>query len=268
MNDSGHYILTVSSDEIERLRLQAEVLAPLTRRALRAAGIESGGEVLDVGTGTGDVAFLVAELVGPSGRVHGVDIEAGMIVVAREDARVRGVKHTTFEQVVPGSGDGTQYDGVVARFVLAQQADQPGFLRQLAARVRPGGTLLIIDSANYGHNAWSMPPQPLYDELVRTIFSVTRELGHDHNTGMNFVSLFEQAGLPEPEITADWLVGGPRSKLLDCALLSMRSIFAAASSAGVPDLPGPIMLEQARASIEAASAQVAFQCIATAWVRL
>jgi ubiquinone/menaquinone biosynthesis C-methylase UbiE len=68
------YVLGHSAQELQRLTLQARLLAPITRRLLLAAGVASGMRVLDVGSGMGDVAFLAAELVGPAGHVVGADL--------------------------------------------------------------------------------------------------------------------------------------------------------------------------------------------------
>jgi protein-L-isoaspartate O-methyltransferase len=59
--------------ETRRLILAAEILNPFTRRMLQDAGLQAGMRVLDIGTGAGDVALVAAELVGPGGRVVGVD---------------------------------------------------------------------------------------------------------------------------------------------------------------------------------------------------
>ena len=45
----------------------------MTRRFFRDAGIAKGMRVLDIGSGAGNVAFLAAEMVGPSGEVVGTD---------------------------------------------------------------------------------------------------------------------------------------------------------------------------------------------------
>ena len=65
---AGAYVLGHSDRELERLRLQAQLIDPITRQFLIEAGISPGMRVLDVGSGAGDVAFLAADLVGPPGR--------------------------------------------------------------------------------------------------------------------------------------------------------------------------------------------------------
>jgi ubiquinone/menaquinone biosynthesis C-methylase UbiE len=56
------------------LQRQAELLEQPTRRLFGDTGITTGMRVLDLGSGAVDVALIVAELVGPTGRVVGVDV--------------------------------------------------------------------------------------------------------------------------------------------------------------------------------------------------
>ena len=58
------YLLGHSAREMQRLILQARLLAPITRSFFHAAGIGPGMRVLDVGSGAGDVAILASDLVG------------------------------------------------------------------------------------------------------------------------------------------------------------------------------------------------------------
>src|SRR5262249_23490092 len=67
------YVFGHSQVELRRLAYQAALIEPVTRLLLVEAGVTSGMRVLDVGTGRGDVAILVAELVGETGSVVGVD---------------------------------------------------------------------------------------------------------------------------------------------------------------------------------------------------
>ena len=60
------YVLGGTGREHERLSRQARIFNPFTERLFRNAGISRGQRVLDIGSGVGDVAMLVAELVGRS----------------------------------------------------------------------------------------------------------------------------------------------------------------------------------------------------------
>ena len=74
VDHAGHtvtYALGHSDQELDRLAVQARLIDPITRRFFRDAGIVSGMRVLDVGSGSGDTAFLAANLVGDTGQVVG-----------------------------------------------------------------------------------------------------------------------------------------------------------------------------------------------------
>jgi SAM-dependent methyltransferase len=65
---------------------------PVARKLLPAAALRPGDRVLDVGCGTGIVARLAAEAVGRDGSVTGLDIEPGMLAVARSAAEGKGIE--------------------------------------------------------------------------------------------------------------------------------------------------------------------------------
>ena len=75
-NEQNSYVLGHADQELDRLTIQARILEPSTRQLLQEAGLRPGMRVLDIGCGSGDVSFLAASLVGPAGRVVGVDLAA------------------------------------------------------------------------------------------------------------------------------------------------------------------------------------------------
>ena len=92
------YALGRSDDEYARLTEQANFLRPLTERFFRNAGITPGMKVLDVGSGVGDVALLLAELVGPEGKVVGVDMDGGALEKARKRVEQLELRNVEFVQ--------------------------------------------------------------------------------------------------------------------------------------------------------------------------
>jgi protein-L-isoaspartate O-methyltransferase len=81
------YALGSERPEIARLDGQAALYSEPTLHLLRSAGIGPGMRVLDLGTGLGHVAQLVADLVGPEGEVIGVDAEPALLEVAKSRSR-------------------------------------------------------------------------------------------------------------------------------------------------------------------------------------
>ena len=76
------YVLGHAPEELRRLILQAGILRPITARLLHDAGIGPGMRVLDLGCGVGDVTMLLADMVGPSGSIVGIDHSPQAIALA------------------------------------------------------------------------------------------------------------------------------------------------------------------------------------------
>src|SRR4051812_47671803 len=75
----GDYVLATGDAAANRLRILNNVYGPGTRQILSEAGIEPGMRVADLGCGVGMVTQLLADLVGPTGEVVGVDFSAEQI---------------------------------------------------------------------------------------------------------------------------------------------------------------------------------------------
>src|SRR5215475_5432678 len=116
---SADYPLGHSDAEHERLIRQAKQVAPITERLFREAGIGSGQRVLDLGSGVGDVAMLLARLVGPSGEVVGIERDANSIARSSERVKTAGLNNVSFTQVdVNDIASRRPFDAVVGRFIF------------------------------------------------------------------------------------------------------------------------------------------------------
>src|SRR5437764_14798160 len=93
------YALGSTDAEHERLIRQAARVAPTTERLFREAGIGPGQRVLDLGSGVGDVAILVARLVGPSGEVVAIERDPKSIAKARARVTEAGFHNVSFNEL-------------------------------------------------------------------------------------------------------------------------------------------------------------------------
>ena len=124
MSVTDAYVLGRSDAETRRLIAQHQIYGPITRRLFEAAGIGAGMTVLDVGSGAGDVALLLAELVGPRGRVVGVDTNAAILDTARARAQAAGWRNVEFHTGdVRELSPETKFDAVVGRWILMYLPD-------------------------------------------------------------------------------------------------------------------------------------------------
>jgi ubiquinone/menaquinone biosynthesis C-methylase UbiE len=112
----------------------AEWAAPL----VEAADLVPGQTVLDVACGTGIVARTAADRVGPSGRVTGLDLSAGMLTVAR---RLRAdIQWRQGDATALPFPDGS-FDAVLCQAALMFFPDATRALGEMARVCRPGGTI-------------------------------------------------------------------------------------------------------------------------------
>jgi ubiquinone/menaquinone biosynthesis C-methylase UbiE len=166
MSSTGHgpsptraYALGHSDRELERLSAQARLIDPITRQFFRDAGIVPGMRVLDVGSGAGDVSFLVADMVGDAGEVVGVDRAPNALAAARARAAAQSRHNVLFLEGDPAEMEFERtFNAVVGRYVLQFQPDPVAMLRKLAVHLRPGGSIVFHEIDWDG--ARSFPPLP------------------------------------------------------------------------------------------------------------
>src|SRR6476646_11890400 len=128
------YALGYTDAENRRLIRQAAALSPLTERLIRDAGISTGHRVLELGSGMGDVAMLVARLVGPTGEVLGVERDPNSIKIAQSRAHEAGLQNISFSQSdITQLHGGKLFDAAVGRFILQFVPDPVAVVRSLVA---------------------------------------------------------------------------------------------------------------------------------------
>jgi ubiquinone/menaquinone biosynthesis C-methylase UbiE len=116
--------------------------APLAQDLIDAASLRPGEAVLDVACGTGIIARIAAERVGPTGIVAGLDLNAGMLEVARSVSASGGIEwYEGNAEAIPLPDE--SFDVVTCQMGLQFFADKPAALREMLRVLKPGGRLLI-----------------------------------------------------------------------------------------------------------------------------
>ena len=116
------------------------LFAGWAERVAAAAKIDPGTRVLDVACGTGVLARAVAAHAGASGSVTGVDLDPGMVAVARRLAPTLAWKEGSAESLpFPNAS----FDVVVSQFALMFFADKRQALREMLRVLVPGGRLCV-----------------------------------------------------------------------------------------------------------------------------
>ena len=130
------------------------------RSTVGLVDVPPGGRALDVCCGTGDLALLLAQRVGPDGRVVGLDFTSEMLDIARRRAAAAG--SAPICRFVPGDAqllpfaDAT-FDVVTVGFGIRNVGEPARALREWRRVLRPGGRLAILE--------FSRPRNPLIRRL-------------------------------------------------------------------------------------------------------
>jgi SAM-dependent methyltransferase len=199
MTSTTEYLLGHDEQELTRLEHQAAMLAPATRAILGLAGIRPGMRVLDLGTGAGDVAFEVAEMVGPTGSVVGVDQSVTALRYAAVRAERRALTNVSFiHDDVHTIRITDQFDAVVGRLILLYTPEPAEILRRFAALVRPGGVVAMMEYEM--HAAGTLPATDLSRRTVHWICEAFDRSGLDASLGAKLGAIMAGAGFADASV--------------------------------------------------------------------
>lgn len=261
------YALGYTNSEHDRLIRQATRIAPYTERLFRDAGIGTGQRVLDLGSGVGDVAMLVARIVGPSGEVVGIERDASSI--ARANARVAeaGLRNVSLTQAdVHEIVSDRPFDAAVGRFILMFLPDPVLVLRSLTRLVRPGGALAFQEPTWIPMLGFA-ERLPLWSKVLSSIHETFRRSGVNPEMGPALYRIFQEVGLPAPTMHMDTPLGSDANFTgLICDLLTSVQPLARqhnVSLAVLGDLD--TLSDRIHAEVKASNTVVSFVSMVGAW---
>ncbi len=144
---------------------QTSDMAGVRRRTIEALDLAAGARVLDLGSGPGLFADEMAQMVGPTGCVRGVDLSESMVAISR--ARCADSPQVDFQigdAVSLPFGDG-DFDACVSVQTLEFVADVDAALREIHRVLRPGGRLAVSD-ADWGATTWHCKDAALCERVM------------------------------------------------------------------------------------------------------
>jgi SAM-dependent methyltransferase len=204
---NSDYVFGYTNSEHKRLIRQAARIAPVTERLFREAGIAPGQRVLDLGSGVGDVAMLVARIVGPSGEVVGIERDEGSIARAKERIALAGFCNVSFIQAdVNEVISDKLFDAAVGRFILMFLPDPVSVLRSVVRLVRPGGVVAFQEPS------WTVmlalgARLPLWFRARQLIHEILVRSRANPEMGLALYPIFREVGLPAPKMHLEMLLG-------------------------------------------------------------
>ncbi len=224
----GEYVLATGASAAHRLRILHSIYGPGARQLLSAAGSQKGMRVADLGCGVGMVTQLLAELVGPTGEVVGVDFSGAQIAQARqllpsELAQVSFVEASATETGLPAES----FDLVYCRFLLIHLTEPELALREMHRLLKPNGILVCEDgdltsAGSEPHsklNAFSV----LFGQLGPT-------WGVDYTLGRRLFRMVLDADFAKAEITFNQpvIARGQNKRLLELSVGEAGEAFVSA----------------------------------------
>jgi SAM-dependent methyltransferase len=227
------YSLGSSPEERDRLRRQSGELREHSALLLDRVGIAEGWRAVDLGCGPSGILDLLADRVGPAGRVIGVDFEPATVALAREFAAERGLANVA---VIQGDARRTgfrsaSFDLVHARAMLVNIPDPAAVVAEMARLARPGGWVAVLEPDVGGSVCY--PPDPAWDRLAQISLRARQLDGADLFIGRRLPELLRRAGLAGigVEAKADIYPAGHPRRTIRADL--MRSMHPKILTAGI-----------------------------------
>lgn len=177
--------------------------------SIAGLGLKPGERVLDIGSGTGEHARALAEVVGESGQVVGVDPNKGMRAeAARRAPRARFVDGSVYDLPFPDDS----LDAVTCERLFQHLHDPEGATREIARVLRPGGRVVITDT-DWG-TAIIHPGDPEISRVITEAmrggianpFAARRLAGHLRRAGLTVDDVGSQALVQSPDAATGPLV--------------------------------------------------------------
>jgi SAM-dependent methyltransferase len=223
-------------NEYQRLRDQAMMWRRATEEVLDRIGLRPGMSCLDVGSGPGAVMRLMADRVGPQGRVAGIEIDGKLGSQALADLRAQGgaefelIEANVLElNTVPGA----PFDLTFCRLLLMHLQEPVTALEKMYLWTKPGGTV-VAQEFDFGAIAVE-PPCPAMAEFNRVFEGVFRGHGRNLRAGRQLPAQFEAAGLGLPDGTLADAKFLPLKDMAQMLIGVYQGLFAAAAQLGIAD---------------------------------
>jgi SAM-dependent methyltransferase len=202
LTQADNYLLGRAENEVVRLKRQIETLAPDSRTQLDRIGIEPGERVVDIGCGPGGALHLLAERVGTTGSVLGIERSPHFVELARRFVADLGLPQVevresdAYETKLPKGS----FDGAHMRLVLVNVPEPERIVREMIALVRPGGWVASFE-ADYLPYCCD-PPLDAWARLLEAYSAYAHAQGIDLSIGRRTHRLFKDAGVVDIHVDA------------------------------------------------------------------
>ena len=230
---SREYVLGGSDAERARLRAQAAEHEASARSLLTAIGVRQEASVVDIGCGPIGILGLLADAVGTSGTVVGLERESRFAEMARDHVARLGLENVTVVQadaLSSGLARGS-FDLVHERLVLVNVPERRELVAEMVSLAVPGGVVALEDIDNV---SWVCEPaHESWDALLAAFHQVFRAGGGDPFVGRRLPALAREAGLADIQVQVQTAVPEPGQYRRTHLLALIESVRGKVVAAGV-----------------------------------
>jgi ubiquinone/menaquinone biosynthesis C-methylase UbiE len=213
---------------------------------------------------------MAAQIVGPTGSVIGVDQSAEAVALASQRAEAAGLDHVRF--ITADLSEFTlaePVDALVGRLVLMYFADPAVVLRRLAGLVKRNGLVIFHEMDLPATKSW--PTCPLFELANQRIQQTFSRAGADIQTGLKLNRIFQEAGLPAPQmLQAARVESGPASAAYSQITQITRTLLPLMARTGVAtaaEVEVDTLADRLRAAAVAQNATLLAPPFIGAWTR-
>ncbi len=213
------YVLGTDATESIRLGLQHRLWSSAAHLLWEHAGVQPGKVVLDLGCGPGHAALDLAQIVGPKGRIIGVDESPGFLKQLHELTKARQISNV--DRVL---GDVQQIDSVLqhergsvdfayARWVFCFLKDPEAVVSGLAKIIKPGGKVMVQDYFNYVRAMTLAPRNPAFEVVIQAVGESWKDRGGDSDIMGRLPTLFLSHGFTIEHLAVHQRIARPGTTL-------------------------------------------------------
>jgi ubiquinone/menaquinone biosynthesis C-methylase UbiE len=184
------YVLGNQDSEIARLEIQATLFEPLTRQTLLNAGLKKGMRCIDIGCGSGSVTRLMANMVGKTGRVVGIDIDNRYLQYCNHNITSGQNIEFVHDDICKSRLDSEErFDIVYSRFMFHHLTDRREAVHSMKRLTKKGGAIMIQD-LDHAPGSWlCYPANKVVNTLRKVYVALIKKGGGDPLVGRKLYKL-------------------------------------------------------------------------------